>query len=143
MKAHAPRMLMPGTAPERRGEVAALVAVLRTGSLFEQAQLRYANSHREGNAASYAGRARKLLLLWLARFAGCREVFHRHGAGFRQFAIVRNSALMRRPIRHIFERSAGLQGLGERTRARVVQHYSTQAVCGRLAAIYTELAGAR
>ena len=26
MKAHAPRMLMPGTAPERKGEVAALVA---------------------------------------------------------------------------------------------------------------------
>lgn len=140
MTARAPRKLMP--AAETRGEAAALVAVLHTGSLFEQAQLSYARNRREGNAASHAGRARKLLL-WLARFASCQTVCHRHGGGLRQFATVRNSALMRRPIRHIFERSAGLQGLGECTRARVAQHYSTQAVCGRLAAIYNELAGAR
>ena len=39
---------------------------------------------------------------------------------------------------------AGLrQRPGERARARMAQHYSMQAVCGRLAAIYNELAGAR
>ena len=39
---------------------------------------------------------------------------------------------------------AGLRArLGERARMTVAQHYSTEAVCGRLAAIYNDLAGAR
>jgi hypothetical protein len=173
------------------------------------------------HAASHASFARKSLLLWLARCAGCQTIFHVEGGGFRQFATMRSGALMRRWIRHTLERSslvialtegwaafvrgfaarveltgwldagareaqlaraavfclpshaeglpmalleamaagkggvasaalarmledAGLQQrLGERARARVAQHYSTQAVCGRLAAIYNELAGAR
>jgi glycosyltransferase involved in cell wall biosynthesis len=38
---------------------------------------------------------------------------------------------------------AGLRArLGKRARMTVAQHYSTEAVCGRLAAIYNDLAGA-
>ena len=234
MKARAPRILMPGTALEGRGGVAALVAVLRTGGLFEQHRVRHVSIHREGSllarlgaaasrfrqavgsclwrrpavvhahAASHASSARKSLLLWLARCAACQAIVQLQGGGFRQFATVRSSALMRRWIRHTLERSslvialsdgragfvrgfaprarvtmgpnavalpptvlhrtepgralflgrveaakgvaedAGLrERLGDSARARVAQHYSTQAVCGRLAAIYNELAGAR
>ena len=135
MKARAPRILMPGTAPDGRGGVAALVAVLRAG-LFETAGVRYANTHRDGglltklgaaasglrqavgaclwrrlaivqaHAASHASAARKSLLLWLARCAGCQTIFHLHGGGFRQFATVRSSALTPRWIRHMLERSS-------------------------------------
>jgi len=39
---------------------------------------------------------------------------------------------------------AGLRArLGEQARRTVAQHYSTEAICGRLAAIYNDLAGAR
>jgi glycosyltransferase involved in cell wall biosynthesis len=39
---------------------------------------------------------------------------------------------------------AGLRARrGERTRDTVAQHYSTEAICGRLAAIHNDLAGAR
>lgn len=143
MKARAPRVLMLGTAPEGRGGVAALVAVLRAGGLFEQAQVRYVSTHREGgflakldaaarglcgavcaclrgrpaivhaHASSHASFARKSLLLWLARALGCKTVFHLHGGGFRQFATVRSGALMRRWIRHTLERSSLVIALSE------------------------------
>jgi glycosyltransferase involved in cell wall biosynthesis len=161
MKARAPRILMLGTAPEGRGGVAALVAVLREAGLFEREQVRYVSTHREGgfldklhaaargfrqaaaaclwdrpaivhaHAASRASFARKSLLLWLARCAGCRTIFHLHGGGFRQFATVRSGALMRRWIRHTLERSslvialtegwaAFLRGYAPRARVTVV-----------------------
>ena len=142
MKARAPRILMLGTAPEGRGGVAALVAVLRSSGLFEQASVRYVSTHREGSflakleaaasgfcqtlaclwrrpaivhahAASHASFARKSLLLWLARCAGCRTIFHLHGGGFRQFATVRSGVLMRRWIRHTLERSSLVIALTE------------------------------
>ncbi|MFC5480661.1 glycosyltransferase family 4 protein [Massilia suwonensis] len=142
MKARAPRILMVGTAPEGRGGVAALVAVLRAGGLFEQASVRYVSTHREGSvltklkaaaggfvqtlaclwrrpaivhahAASHASFARKSLLLWLARCAGCQTIFHLHGGGFRQFATLRSGVLMRRWIRHTLERSSLVIALTE------------------------------
>jgi hypothetical protein len=178
MTARAPRVLMPGTAPEGRGGVAALVAVLRAGGLFEQARVRYVSTHREGSffsrleaaargaclwrrpaimhahAASQPSFARKSLLLWLARCAGCQTMFHLHGGGFRQFTSIRSGLLMRRWIRHTLERSslvialtegwAGfVRGFAPRARDTVAQHYSTEAICGRPAAIYNDLAGAR
>ena len=142
MTARAPRILMVGTAPEGRGGVAALVAVLRAGGLFEQASVRYVSTHREGSfltklgaaaggfcqalaclgrrpaivhahAASRASFVRKSLLLWLARCAGCRTIFHLHGGGFRQFATVDSGALARRWIRHTLERSSLVIALAE------------------------------
>ncbi|MBD8531260.1 glycosyltransferase family 4 protein [Massilia sp. CFBP 13647] len=134
---------MLGTAPDGRGGVAALVAALRAGGLFEQAQVRYVSTHREGSslakleaavrggwqtlqaclwrrpaivhahAASHASFARKSLLLWLARCAGCQTIFHLHGGGFRQFATIESSALMRRWIRHTLERSSLVIALTE------------------------------
>jgi glycosyltransferase involved in cell wall biosynthesis len=142
MTARAPRILMVGTAPEGRGGVAALVAVLRSSGLFEQASVRYVSTHREGgafaklgaavsgfcaaaaclwrrpaivhaHAASHASFARKSLLLWLARCAGCRTIFHLHGGGFRQFATVESGSLARRWIRHTLERSSLVIALTE------------------------------
>ena len=143
MKARAPRILMLGTAPEGRGGVAALVAALRAEGLFERAQVRYVSTHREGrplaklaaaarggwqtlqaclfrrpaivhaHAASHASFARKSLLLWLARCAGCQTIFHLHGGGFRQFATHESGALMRRWIRHTLERSSLVIALTE------------------------------
>lgn len=116
MKARAPRILMLGTALEGRGGVAALVSVLREGGLFEREAVDYVSTHREGgfparlgsaaggfwrtaraclwrrprimhaHAASGESFVRKSILLWLARAAGCRTIFHLHGGGFRQFA---------------------------------------------------------
>jgi glycosyltransferase involved in cell wall biosynthesis len=142
MTARAPRILMVGTAPEGRGGVAALVAVLRSSGLFEQASVRYVSTHREGgffakmgaaacgfctaaaclwrrpaivhaHAASHSSFARKSLLLWLARCAGCRTIFHLHGGGFRQFATVESGSLARRWIRHTLERSSLVIALTE------------------------------
>jgi glycosyltransferase involved in cell wall biosynthesis len=142
MTARAPRVLMLGTAPEGRGGVAALVAALRAGGLFEQGQVRYVCTHREGrffskleaaargfwqavaclwsrpaivhaHAASHASFARKSLLLWLACCAACQNIFHLHGGGFRQFATVRSGLLMRRWIRHTLERSSLVIALTE------------------------------
>jgi glycosyltransferase involved in cell wall biosynthesis len=160
MTARAPRVLMPGTAPEGRGGVAALVAVLRAGGLFDQARVRYISTHREGSffsrleaaargfwqaiaclwrrpaivhahAASQAGFARKSQLLWLAPCAGCQTIFHLHGGGFRQFATVRSGLLMRRWIRHTLEptslviartggRAGFVRGFAPRARVTVV-----------------------
>jgi glycosyltransferase involved in cell wall biosynthesis len=143
MKARAPRILMLGTAPEGHGGVAALVAVLRDGGLFDSASVRYVSTHREGSlpsrlaaaasgfrqaiqaclwrrpaivhahAASHGSFARKSLLLWLARCAGCQTIFHLHGGGFRQFATVTSNALQRRWIRHTLERSSLVIALTE------------------------------
>ncbi|WP_229507947.1 glycosyltransferase family 4 protein [Massilia sp. Dwa41.01b] len=143
MKARAPRILMLGTAPEGRGGVAALVSVLRDGGLFEREAVAYVSTHREGgvfaklgsaasgfskaalaclrqrprivhaHAASGASFLRKSMLLWLARTAGCRTIFHLHGGGFRQFATVRSSMLTQRWIRHTLERSSLVIALSE------------------------------
>jgi hypothetical protein len=140
MTARAPRILMAGTAPEGRGGVAALVVVLRDGSLFEEAAVRDVSTQREGSflakpgaaahgfcraiacrwgrrpivdahAASHVRFARAkvvllLLLLWLARCAGCQAIFHLHGGGVRQFATVRSSVRGRRA-----RRAAGAAGV--------------------------------
>jgi hypothetical protein len=145
MTARAPRIQMARNAPEGRGGVAALAV---DGFARAIACLwRLAIVH----AASPAGFARKsLLLLWLARCTGCQTTFHLHGGGFRQFATVKPSVLMRRRIRHTLERSslvialtegwAGfVRGFAPRARTRVAQHYSTQAVGSRLAAIHNDL----
>jgi hypothetical protein len=111
------------------------------------------------HAATEAGFARKSLL-WLARCAGCQTIFHLHGGVFRRFATVR-SGLLKKGLAQLVELSgwlepgarerqlnraalAGLRArLGERARDTVAQHDSTEAVCGRLAAIHNHLAGAR
>jgi hypothetical protein len=247
MTARAPRVLMPGPAPEGRGGVAALVALLGASGLFEQARVRSASTRGGGSffsrleaaargaclwrrpaighahAASQASIARKSLLLWLAHCAGCQTIFHLHGGGFRQFATVR-SGLLKKGLAQLVELTgwlepavreqqlnraavfclpshaeglpmalletmaagkavvasrvggipeavrdgengllvpprdaqalatalarvpadAGLRArLGERARDTVAQHDSIAAICGRLAAIHNDLAGAR
>ena len=106
------RVLMIGTDPDGKGDIASLVKVLAADGLFERESVRYLISHREGSradkavaallafghtalaclserpavvhvhAASRASFARKSLLLVLARAAGCRTIFHLHGTGF-------------------------------------------------------------
>lgn len=136
VRARPVRVLMLGTAPEGRGGVAAVVAGLRDGGLFERESVRYVPTHAEGSRAAKAGSAlsgfwhtllacafarpaivhahsasrasfvRKSLLLLVARAAGCKTVFHLHGGAFRQFAGAESGALMRRWIRHTLERSS-------------------------------------
>jgi glycosyltransferase involved in cell wall biosynthesis len=136
MKPGVPRVLMIGTAPDGRGGVASVVEVLRHAGLFERESVRYLCSHREGSAgaklrvatdafwhtclaclrerpavvhvhsASRASFARKSLLLLMARAAGCRTIFHLHGAEFHLFAGRECGAPMRWWIRWTLERSS-------------------------------------
>jgi len=136
MKARAPRILMVGTALDGRGGVAAVLSVLRAGGLFEREAVHYVSTHREGgtlaklchagaglwttlatcllqrpaivhaHASSGASFVRKSLVLLLARASGCKTIFHLHGGTFREYALERSSALMRRWIRHTLERSS-------------------------------------
>lgn len=136
MKARAPRILMVGTALDGRGGVAAVLSVLRAGGLFEREAVRYVSTHREGgalaklchagaglgatlaacllwrpaivhaHASSRASFVRKSLVLLLARASGCKTIFHLHGGAFREYALERSGALMRRWIRHTLERSS-------------------------------------
>ncbi|MDB5936290.1 MAG: hypothetical protein JWQ01_3634 [Massilia sp.] len=135
MKTNAPRVLMIGTATDGRGGVASVVEVLRQGGLFERESVRYLASHREGSAAAKATTAlaalwrtaaacllarpavvhvhsasrgsfaRKSLLLSIARAAGCRTIFHLHGAEFDLFAGAESGAPMRWWIRRTLEKS--------------------------------------
>jgi len=136
MKARAPRILMVGTALDGRGGVAAILSVLRAGGLFERETVHYVSTHREGgalaklchagvglwatlatcllrrpaivhaHASSGASFVRKSLVLLLARASGCKTIFHLHGGTFREYALERSGALMRRWIRHTLERSS-------------------------------------
>jgi glycosyltransferase involved in cell wall biosynthesis len=135
MKNGAPRVLMIGTAPGGRGGVASVVGVLRDAGLFERESVRYLCSHMEGSAAAkigaaadafwrtglacLAGRpvvhvhsasrasfARKSLLLLIARAAGCRTIFHLHGAEFHLFAGGAAPLPLRWWIRWTLERSS-------------------------------------
>ena len=136
MKARAPRILMVGTALDGRGGVAAAVSVLQASGLFEREAVRYVSTHREGGLLSKLGHAgmglcatvgaclrqrpaivhahastgasflRKSLVLLVARASGCKTIFHLHGGAFRQYALERTGALMRRWIRHTLERSS-------------------------------------
>ena len=54
----------------------------------------------------------------------------------------RDAAALAAALASILEDALLQKRLGERARATVAQHYSTEAVCGRLAAIYNDLAGA-
>ena len=131
-----PRVLMIGTAPGGQGGVASLIEVLRQGGLFERESVRYLSSHREGSriakagaafdafwrtslaclrerpavvhvhAASRASFARKSLLLLIARMAGCRTIFHLHGAEFDRFAGAESGLARRWWIRHTLECSS-------------------------------------
>ena len=89
MTARAPRVPMPGAAPQGRGGPATLAAVPRTGH---------------------------------------QSIFHLHGSGVRQLATLRPDALAWR---------------GKRARGTAAQHDSIETICGRLAAIHNDLAGAR
>ncbi|MCC2962425.1 glycosyltransferase family 4 protein [Massilia sp. IC2-278] len=161
MKARAPRILMVGTALDGRGGVAAVLSVLRAGGLFEREAVRYVSTHREGgtlaklchasaglgatlaacllrrpaivhaHASSGASFVRKSLVLLLARASGCKTIFHLHGGTFREYALERSGALMRRWIRHTLERSslvialsdswaAFLEGFAPKARVAVV-----------------------
>jgi glycosyltransferase involved in cell wall biosynthesis len=143
VKSAAPRVLMLGTALDGRGGVAAAVSVLRQAGLFEREAVRYVTTHADGSrpakaahalrglgrlacaclgrrpaivhahAASHASFVRKSLLLLVARGAGCKTIFHLHGGAFRQFAASESGALMRRWIRHTFERSSCVIALSE------------------------------
>jgi glycosyltransferase involved in cell wall biosynthesis len=127
------RVLMLGTALEGRGGVATVVSMLREGGLFEREAVRYVATHTEGgraakaraalsgllrtlgiclfrrpqvvhvHAASNASFLRKSLLLAVARCAGCRTVFHLHGACFDKYAQEQASPLVRRWIRHTLQ----------------------------------------
>jgi glycosyltransferase involved in cell wall biosynthesis len=127
---------MVGTALEGRGGVVAAVSVLRDGGLFERESVRYVATHADGSRARKARRAlsgfchttaaclfarpaivhahsasrasfmRKSVLLFIARRAGCKTIFHLHGGGFRQYADQESGALMRRWIRHTLEQSS-------------------------------------
>jgi glycosyltransferase involved in cell wall biosynthesis len=139
----APRVLMIGTAPGGRGGVASVVEVLRKGGLFERESVRYLSSHQEGSrgakagaalqafwrtglaclrerpavvhvhSASRASFARKSLLLLIARAAGCRTIFHLHGAEFHLFAGEESGAPMRWWIRHTLEKSSVVIALSD------------------------------
>jgi glycosyltransferase involved in cell wall biosynthesis len=121
---------MLGTALDGRGGVATVVSMLREGGLFEREAVRYVATHTEGgrgakaraaasgmlrtlgiclfrrpqvvhvHAASNASFLRKSMLLAVARAAGCRTVFHLHGACFDRYAQEQASPLVRRWIRH-------------------------------------------
>jgi glycosyltransferase involved in cell wall biosynthesis len=143
MKANAPRVLMIGTAADGRGGVASVVEVLRQGGLFERESVRYLASHREGSGAAKAGTAlaafwrtaaacllarpavvhvhsasrgsfaRKSLLLAIARAAGCRTIFHLHGAEFDLFAGAEAGAPLRWWIRHTLAKSSVVIALSD------------------------------
>ena len=143
MKPAAPRVLMIGTALGGRGGVAAVVDVLRRAGLFERESVRYLGSHEEGtrlakaraalaafwhtglaclrarpavvhvHSASRASFARKSLLLLIARAAGCRTIFHLHGAEFDLFAGAESGAPMRWWIRRTLEQSSVVIALSE------------------------------
>jgi glycosyltransferase involved in cell wall biosynthesis len=138
----APRVLMLGTAPEGRGGVATVVSLLRQDGLFEREGVCYIPTHVEGSrwdkaraavfgvartlacllrrpelvhvhGASNASFVRKSVLLAMARAAGCKTVFHLHGACFDSF-IDQASPRMRRWIRHTLEASSVVIALSER-----------------------------
>ena len=138
----APRVLMLGTAPGGRGGVATVVTLLRQDGLFEREGVCYVPTHAEGSradkaraalsglartvacllrrpevvhahAASNASFVRKSALLALARLAGCKTVFHLHGACFDTFT-EQSGPLMRRWIRHTLEASSVVIALSER-----------------------------
>ncbi|MDB5916193.1 MAG: hypothetical protein JWR40_427 [Massilia sp.] len=134
---------MIGTAPGGRGGVASVVEVLRQGGLFERESVRYLSSHREGSraakaaaaanalwrtslaclrerpavvhahAASRASFVRKSLLLLIARGAGCRTIFHLHGAEFDLFAGAESGPMLRWWIRHTLECSSVVIALSD------------------------------
>ncbi|MFC0250854.1 glycosyltransferase family 4 protein [Massilia consociata] len=140
--AHAPRVLMLGTAPAGRGGVATVVSLLQQDGLFEREGVCYVPTHTEGSradklraaakglfgtlaclmrrpqlvhahAASNGSFVRKSLLLALARAAGCKTVFHLHGACFDSF-IDKSGPWMRRWIRHTLEASSVVIALSSR-----------------------------
>ena len=109
-------VLMLGTSPAMQGGIAAVVAALRDGGLFDIAKVRYVATHVDGNSSrkvmkflgavftslrilasgrvvlahahvsSGASFWRKALLLWTARRFGVPTVFHLHSGGFKEFA---------------------------------------------------------
>jgi glycosyltransferase involved in cell wall biosynthesis len=133
---------MLGTDPAGRGGVATVVSLLQQDGLFEREGVRYVSTHVEGtraarvgaflkglwgtllglargpdvvhaHAASYGSFVRKSVLLALARAAGCKTVFHLHGACFDSF-IDSSSAPMRRWIRHTLQASSVVIALSTR-----------------------------
>lgn len=137
-----PRVLMLGTDPGGRGGVATVVSLLRQDGLFEREGVHYVPTHAEGSktrkigafvkgvwgtvaclarrpdvvhahAASKGSFVRKALLLGLARAAGCKTVFHLHGACFDDF-VAGSNGLMRRWIRHTLEKSSTVIALSSR-----------------------------
>lgn len=143
MKPNAPRVLMIGTAPDGRGGVASVIEVLRAGGLFERESVRYLASHRAGSrrvkvsaalaafwhmslacmharpavvhahCASRGSFARKSLLLLIARAAGCRTIFHLHGAEFDLFAGAESGVAVRWWIRRTLEKSSVVIALSD------------------------------
>jgi glycosyltransferase involved in cell wall biosynthesis len=133
---------MLGTEPGGRGGVATVVSLLQQDGLFEREGVHYVATHAEGSraaklkaafkgllgtlaclarrpevvhahAASNGSFVRKSVLLALSRAAGCKTVFHLHGACFDSF-IERSSPLMRRWIRHTLEKSSVVIALSTR-----------------------------
>ena len=130
------RVLMLGTALDGRGGVATVVSMLRAGGLFEREAVHYVATHIDGSRGAKAGAAlsgmlrtlgiclfrrpqvvhvhaasrgsflRKSTMLAIARAAGCRTVFHLHGACFDKYAQEQAGPLVRRWIRHTLQRSS-------------------------------------
>jgi glycosyltransferase involved in cell wall biosynthesis len=137
------RVLMIGTAPDGRGGVASVIGVLRAGGLFERESVRYLASHRDGtrgakvaaalaafwqtglaclfarpavvhvHCASRGSFARKSMLLLIARAAGCRTIFHLHGAEFDLFAGAESGPVLRWWIRRTLEKSSVVIALSD------------------------------
>jgi glycosyltransferase involved in cell wall biosynthesis len=142
-RAAPPTVLMLGTALDGHGGIATILGVLRTDGFFERESVCYLATHADGtrwrklgaalsgatrlllmllrerpavvhvHAASRASFVRKSLLLLAARLAGCRTVFHLHGANFRHYATVHAGPLLRWWIRHTFEASSVVIALSE------------------------------
>lgn len=140
----APRVLMLGTDLAGQGGVATVVTLLGQSGLFEREGVHYVATHAGGgklakaaaalsgmlrtlgiclvrrprivhaHAASNASFVRKSALLAIARAAGCRTVFHLHGACFDQYATRQAGPLMRRWIRHTLESSSVVLALSSR-----------------------------
>jgi glycosyltransferase involved in cell wall biosynthesis len=135
--------LMLGTDPAGRGGIASVVTLYQEEGFFDQQNVRYITSHREGtpfekltamlfatwqvlwhctfarpvivhvHSASGASFIRKSIFLAIARFFRCQTVFHLHGAEFQRFAAKESGPLLKWWIRRTLERSSKVLALSE------------------------------
>jgi len=134
--------LMVGTDPNGKGGVASVVTVLIQEGFLRSYGVRYITTHVGSSrrdklrvlcralfqltvecisrrplvhvhSASRASFYRKSLILAIARAAGCRTIFHLHGAEFQKFASLEAGPVLRWWIRHTLESSDVVLALSE------------------------------